>query len=139
MAEQDQTQHQPQPELETQPARPPFDVDFFNHCDEFCTGALAHIPELAGIAIVPIWANQPENTPAGFIRSRARPLFIDVMLMLFKRLAAFSMEAHMELIAQLQVYDRYATQLAGEVREKVDQLNALTPTVPQQEPQSDDK
>jgi hypothetical protein len=109
-------------------ARLPFDAEFYKQSEEFCVKALADLPELHGVAIVPLWTNQPENTPPGLLRLRdpSAPYLASV-LRLLGRLAAFNVELHRDLMAQLKVFDSYAAQLAEKIKEQTEILNSMTP------------
>ena len=120
-------QQTPTPETDNT-TRLPFDVEFYKQAGEFCDVAINAIPELAGIAVIPIWSNQPENTPAGMLKLRKQqPPYLDGLLALLKRMAAFNLDVHQDFIRQLQMFDQYAAELATRIKDRVDQLNALTP------------
>ena len=75
------------------PERLPFDADFVRHVEDFCKTILANIPELHGLAIVPLWNNQPENMPPGLLQLRnVQPPYLPSLLLLLKRMAAFNVE-----------------------------------------------
>ena len=106
--------------------RPPFDVQFFQAAHEFTTGALENVPELHGVAIVPLWQTQPENTPSGLLRLRnPQPPFIASLLMLLQKLTAFSVEAHRDMVKQLQMFDGHASELASQIKARRDELAGL--------------
>jgi hypothetical protein len=112
------------PELNT--ARLPFDVEFYKLSETFCADSLKQIPELAGIAIVPIWANQPENTPSGLLKLRNhQPPYLAGLLALLGRITAFASDVHRDFIAQLKMFDQYAAELANQIKERVDELQTL--------------
>jgi hypothetical protein len=122
---------QPTTTEEITSARLPFDVEFFKASEEFSASAIKNIPELTGVAIVPLWANQPESTPPGLLKLRnPQPPYIGGLLQLMSRLSAFSAEAHRDFLAQLQMFDRYAVELAKQIKDRVDQLNALSQSDP---------
>ena len=126
---------QPAPEsVQENTTRLSFDAEFYKRCDDFCVETLAAVPELAGVAIIPIWTNQPENLPAGLLRLRQQqPPYIAGLLALLKRIAAFSVDVQRDFVNQLQMFDRYAAELAERIKERVDQLSALNqPTDEQQ-------
>lgn len=107
--------------------RLPFDVDFYKRCEEFCGTTINNVPELVGIAIIPIWANQPENTPSGLLKLRnQQPPYISGLLALLGRIAAFSVDVQRDFLAQLKMFDQYAAELAGKIKERVEQLNELS-------------
>lgn len=113
-----------QPAVEAK--RLPFDVEFFQSAHEFTTNALENVPELHGLAIVPLWQTQPENTPSGLLRLRnPQPPFIASLLMLLQKLTAFSVEAHRDMIKQLQMFDGYAAELAAQIKARRDELAGL--------------
>lgn len=111
--------------------RLPFDVEFYKHTEQFCVDALKNIPELAGIAIIPVWANQPENTPAGLLRLRnQQPPYLAGLLSLLGRIVAFATDVHRDFVGQLRMFDQYASELANQIKERVDTLNALDQAQP---------
>jgi hypothetical protein len=111
---------------EIQSNRLPFDVELYKRADEFCTAAMTAVPELHGIAIVPLWSTQPKNTPAGILRLRnPQPPYLASLLMLLKRLAAFSAQVHNDLFAQFEMIDRYAAELSSQIKAKVEELATL--------------
>lgn len=117
---------QPQPEQEIQSSRLPFDVELYKRADEFCADALAAIPELSGIAIVPLWTTQPKKAPAGLLRLRdTQPPYLASLLALLKRLAAFSAQVHNDLFAQFEMIDRYAAELSSQIKVKIETLTQL--------------
>lgn len=119
---------QPAPETENNvaPARLPFDAEFFKLVEQFTVAALNQIPELHGIAMIPIWVNQPENTPSGLLRLRdATPPYMASLLRLLARLAAFNVEVNKDLINQIRMFDTYAAQLAETIKTRTEALNNL--------------
>jgi hypothetical protein len=123
-----QTLNQPEKPAVDSNARLPFDAELYKQGEEFCVKILTDIPELHGVAIIPLWTNQPENTPPGLLRLRdpSAPYLASV-LRLLGRLAAFNVELHRDLMAQLKVFDSYAAQLAEKIKEQTDELNRLNP------------
>lgn len=123
-----QTLNQPEKPAVESNARLPFDAQFYKQSEEFCVNVLEELPELHGIAIVPIWTNQPENTPPGLLRLRdpSAPYLASV-LRLLGRLAAFNVELHRDLMAQLKVFDSYAAQLAEKIKEQTEVLSSMNP------------
>lgn len=112
-----------------QPTRLPFDVEFYQLSDGFCNDAIKKIPELAGVAIIPIWANQPENTPAGLLRLRnQQPPYIAGLLNLLGRIVAFATDVHRDFVNQLKMFDQYAAELAEQIKERVETLNGFNQT-----------
>jgi hypothetical protein len=77
------------------------------------------IPELQGVAIVPLWARQPENFPPGFLKLRSQnSLYVQELLKLISLFTAFSVEAHKDFMGQVQILDNY-------VRERQNKLNEI--------------
>ena len=108
------------------PARLTFDVEFFKAVEEFSTTVLEKLPELHGVAVVPLWVNQPENTPPGLLRLRdASPPYMASLLRLLARLAAFNVEINKDLVNQVRMFDSYAAQLANTIKERTEALNQL--------------
>jgi hypothetical protein len=118
--------NQPQQASENAPERLPFDVEFYKVGEIFCADALKKVPELAGVAIVPIWANQPENTPSGLLKLRNhQPPYLAGLLALTGRLVAFETDVHRDFVAQLKMFDQYAAELANQIKTRVDELKTL--------------
>lgn len=111
---------------EIQSDRLPFDVELFKAADEFSSAVMRAVPELHGLAIVPIWNTQPKDTPAGLLRLRnPQPPFVASLLTLLKRLTAFSVEVHKDLMNQFGMYDQYAAELSRQITAKQEELRAL--------------
>ena len=110
-------------------SRLPFDAEFMQLVEMFCSTAMMSVPELDGIAIVPIWANQPENFPPGLLHLRdTQPPYLAALLKLMQRLAFFSIDAHKDMLNQLRAIDQYAGELSAQIRNDMEQL---------QQPQND--
>ena len=62
----------PEQTPENMETRLPYDAEFVKHVEEFSGKMLATLPEMQGVAIIPIWAHQPEDFPPGFLRLRAQ-------------------------------------------------------------------
>lgn len=115
----------------TTPARLPFDVEFFKLVETFTVTALEQLPELHGVAIIPLWVNQPENTPSGLLRLRdATPPYMASLLKLLARLATFNVEVNKDLVNQIKMFDSYAAQLAQAIQERTAALNDLPQPTP---------
>lgn len=116
---------------EIQPERLPFDVELFKRADEFCATLLAAVPELHGVAIVPLWNTQIQDIPSGLLRLRnPQPPYAGSLLGLLKRLAAFNVEVNRDLVNQLQIYDNYAAELARQIKARQEELAASSQTPP---------
>lgn len=105
------------PEEQT-PGRLSYDVEFVKHTEEFCATALARLPELQGLAIVPIWTHQPEKLPPGFLRLRNQNnLYMPELLKLLSLFTAFSVEAHKDLMGQIKILDNYLHDMTSKLQE----------------------
>lgn len=126
-----QTLNQPEKPAVESKGRLPYDVELYKQAEEFCVKLLEDLPELHGVAIVPIWTNQPEGSPPGLLRLRdpAAP-YLASILRLMGRLAAFNVELHRDFMAQLKVFDNYAAQLAEKIKEYTTEMNSLQPETP---------
>ncbi|NDD52264.1 hypothetical protein EBZ39_00030 [bacterium] len=106
--------------------RLPFDVEFYKLSEEFCTDAIKKVPELAGVAIIPVWLNQPENTPTGLLKLRNhQPPYLAGLLALLGRIVAFATDVHRDFIGQLKMFDQYAAELANQIKERLDMLERV--------------
>lgn len=111
---------------EQETTRLPFDVEFYKSCDQFCADTLKKIPELAGIAIIPVWVNQPEQTPSGLLKLRhQQPPYLAGLLSLMGRIVAFTTDVHRDFVNQLQMFDQYAAELANQIKSRVETLNGF--------------
>jgi hypothetical protein len=113
---------------ENTPTRLPFDIEFFRVVEQFSDEALNKVPELHGVAIIPLWTNQPENIPAGLLRLRdTTPPYMASLLRLLASLSIFSSEVNKDLINQIKMFDGYAAKLAETIKERTEALNTLPP------------
>lgn len=118
----------PQEETKT---RLPFDAEFMQLVEMFCSTAMMNVPELHGVAIVPIWENQPENFPAGLLHLRnTQPPYLASLLKLMQRLTVFSTDVQKDMIGQLRVFDQYAAELSNRINENLKTLNGQTEQSP---------
>ena len=120
---------EPNPESQTEQDTPvqrlPFDEEFVQLVEMFCRTALINIPELHGLAVVPIWENQPEKFPAGLLQLRnPQPPFLASLLQLSQRLAIFATDVQRDLVGQLRVFDQYAAELSTQISKNIETLNA---------------
>lgn len=118
---------------EQKPERLPFDVEFFTTADAFSTSILAKVPELSGVAVLPVWAITVDKIPSGMLRFRPdlpRPL-IGPLYRTMGQLAAFGVDVHQKLAEELGQYDAYARKLLEEIKtleQKREQLKAEADT-----------
>lgn len=116
-------------------SRLPYAQEFAQRADDFLVEILTAVPELHGIALIPVWETQPENTSAGVFRLRnPTPPFAKSILALMLRMAAFNMDLQRDLVGQLQIYDRYGAELAEEVKARLKELQELAPVDQSQPP-----
>lgn len=121
-----------------QSTRDPFNVIFYKQAEAFSSAVIEAIPELQGVALVPIWNVQPNDTPPGLLRLRdPEAPYLAVILQLLGRLAAFNVELHRDFVSQIKVFDSYAAQLAEKIKEYTGELenlqkakNAVTESAP---------
>jgi hypothetical protein len=119
-----QTDQQP----ENAQTRLSFDVEFMKRSEEFCDALLAAVPELHGIALVPLWNSQPENAPPGILSLRIKePPFTSSLLSLLRRLSLFSVDVHKDLVGQIRMLDQYAAHVAEQIKTQKDALDKLAP------------
>lgn len=118
-----------QVEAQPQTTRRTFEEEFFAQYNEFCDKAIKEIPELHGLAIIPLWTNQPEKFPSGVLRLRnPNPPYLNSLMLLLKRLAIFGADAHSDFVLQLRMFDQYANELANKIKEQHEILSqAETP------------
>lgn len=123
---------QQQEEVKTEPqSRLPFDAEFMQLVEMFCRTAMMNVPELHGIAIVPVWENQPEKFPAGLLHLRnTQPPYLASLLQLQQRLAIFATDVQKDMVGQLRVFDQYAAELSAQISKNTDTLKAQQEQLP---------
>lgn len=115
------------PETENMETRLAYDAEFVKQTEEFSAKTLALLPELHGVAIIPIWAHQPKDFPPGFLRLRAQNrLYMPELLKLMSLFTAFAVEAHKDFMGQIKILDNYLQELTGKIQEA--ETVANTPT-----------
>ena len=120
------TPQQSDQQAEIQSDRLPFDVEFMRRGEEFCNEVMAAVPELHGLALVPLWTSQPENAPPGLLSLRSKePPFTASLLTLLRRLSLFSVDVHKDLVGQLRMLDQYAAHVAEQIKQQKDELDKL--------------
>lgn len=117
---------QPTPKPAIQSTRDPFDVIFYKQIEGFSEKLIEEIPELHGVAVVPLWNTQPADAPPGFLRLRdPQAPYLASLLQLLGRMAAFNVELHRDFVSQIKVFDSYAAQLAEKIKEYTGELEKL--------------
>jgi hypothetical protein len=118
------TQEEMQSEIPA--ARMPFDAEFIKKSEEFCVDVLRSIPELHGIALVPVWENKPEKMPAGLLQLRnTQPPYYISLITLLAQLDNFSGEVHKDLVGQLKFFQHYAVELNNKIQAHTEELNKI--------------
>lgn len=111
---------------ETQTERLPFDVEYQKHVEEFAAKVTAAIPELAAVAIIPLWANQPEQASPGYLHLRdANAPYMRTLFVLLDRLSAFGKEVLNAVVGQLHIYNLKHNELVEQVTTREAQLQQL--------------
>lgn len=127
MDDQQPAQQNASPIIES--SRLPYDAELFRHAEQFCKNALQDIPELAALAIVPVWITPPEKMPPALLRFRnpMEPPMAGI-LQLVENMLKFSQNLHRELVGQYQMFAQHAKELDDKIKEYNEQLNAKEPT-----------
>jgi hypothetical protein len=108
-----------------EPARLPYDAEFMQRTENFIDQSLQAIPELQGLAIVPLWTRQPEKFPPGFLKLRAQNgLYVAELLKLISLFTAFSADVHKDFMSQVQILDNYLREMQNKLQETQASLNA---------------
>lgn len=101
-----------------QPTRLPYDAEFVKQTEEYCAKLMADLPELQGLAVVPVWTRQPENFPPGLLKLRAQNgLYVAELLKLLSLFTAFSVEAHKDFMNQVKILDNYLHEMQGRLQQ----------------------
>ncbi|NDD53315.1 hypothetical protein EBZ39_05485 [bacterium] len=113
-------------ETQTSNQRLPFDLEYAKHAESFCNKVIDAVPELLGVAIVPLWHNQPENTPAGVVKFCNKPRNeAAAILTLIEKLTEFSGNAQRALLNELANMRMHEATLERRIEERVNTLNEL--------------
>jgi len=138
MDQSNQQTEQNQQEEENTNTRKTFIEELLQHVEFFCKTAMASVPELEGIAIVPVWSNQPEKIPPGFVQLRnAEPPYLASLLKLQQRMVAFSVDVNKDMMKQLRMFDEYAVHLSEQIESQLAELKSAEQVEENQE--SDEK
>ena len=106
--------------------RPPCDIVMFHSAQKFSEEMLRVIPELQGVAIIPLWAPELNNIPNGILRLRNESIpYVDGLLRMIGRITAFMSDAHRDLFVQLRALKQIADRVGEEIKEKTGELDTL--------------
>lgn len=109
-----------------QAERPPCDLLLFDAANKFATAMLQNIPELHGIAIIPMWTPKLQNVPSGILRLRNESApYIGSLLQMLINLSTFSTDVHRDLTMQFRAFNQMAQDMAEEVKARTAELDAL--------------
>lgn len=121
----EEPQNTPAEQQESMETRLPYDAEFVKHTEEFSAKILALLPELQGVAVVPLWTHQPKDFPPGFLRLRAQNrLYMPELLKLMSLFTAFSVEAHKDFMGQVKILDNYLQEMTAKLKETETATNA---------------
>lgn len=106
--------------------RPPCDIVLFNSANKFAEAMLQGIPELQGVAIVPLFGPKLQNVPNGLLRLRnENSPYIASLLQMLVAVASFSADIQRDLMVQFRAFDSMAQDLAATVKHRLAELEAL--------------
>ena len=115
-----------EPEAPIESEKQACDLEFFSRANVFAQKAIADIPELHAIAIVPLWSPQLENVPNGLIRLRDEtPPYLAALLQMMSKLAAFGVDVHRDMFTQMKAFDKMAGNLMAEIKRRTEQIDQL--------------
>lgn len=98
--------------------RLPYDAEFVKHAEEFSGKTMSLLPELQGVAIIPLWTHQPKDFPPGFLRLRAQNrMYMPELLKLLSLLTAFAVDAQKDFMGQVRILDNYLQELTAKLKE----------------------
>lgn len=104
--------------------RPPFDETLLKNTEEFVEATLRAVPELGGLAIVPVWTNPSDNLPPALLRLRnPNEPPMSAMLQLIHNMCKFSLILDKTLIEQYRFFEAKIRELAQrfeEIQSKAD-------------------
>jgi hypothetical protein len=115
---------QPAPVIESND--PACDLRFFGAANKFAEEMIKKIPELHGVAVIPMWTPQLKDVPNGLLRLRNEtPPYIAALLQMSGNVVAFNIDVQRDMLHQMRAFDQMAKDIATEVKNKVDELTAL--------------
>lgn len=116
----------PAPAAPIESENTPCDLVVFSEANKFAESIIKKVPELHGIAIVPIWLPQLQDVPRGLLRLRNEsPPYIAALLQMLGNLTAFSVDVHRDMMNQMRAFDQMAKDLSDEVKNKIEQLQTI--------------
>lgn len=109
-----------------QSEKPPCDIHFYMQADQFSEYMMGQIPELQAIAIVPLWSINMTGIPSGRIRLRnEKPSYAGQLFQMMSKLAAFGVDVHRDLVAQIKTFNNDAGSMAQQLQATVTELAEL--------------
>lgn len=115
---------QPAPIIESESTA--CDLTLFNEANKFAEAMIKKIPELHGLAIIPIWMPQLQDVPHGLLRLRNEtPPYIAALLQIMGNLSAFGSDVQRDMMNQLRAFDQMAKDISTEVQNKIAELKSL--------------
>lgn len=122
----DVTENRPQPAPVIDSDNPACDLMLFSEANKFAEAMIKKIPELHGIAIIPLWLPQLKDIPSGLLRLRNEaPPYIAALLQMLGNMSAFSADVNRDMMNQMRAFDQMARDLAAEVNNKIEQLKQI--------------
>jgi hypothetical protein len=114
----------------TPPPIPTFDQKFFDAAYGFTQAMYADVPELMGVAVVPIWHLPQEHLPTGLLSGRNGPLTTPDTVMHMATAMHAALRQVLDSAGQLiQHYDTTMAQLAKELGDVLGQIDAQRATL----------
>lgn len=110
--------------------KPACDLLLFKSANKFAEEMIKNIPELHGIAIIPIWMPQLKDVPHGLLRLRNEtPPYISALLQIQGNLSAFAMDVQRDMMNQLRSFNQMAQDISTEVKNKIAELSAINTSI----------
>jgi hypothetical protein len=107
-----------------------FDETLLKKTEEFVESVLKSVPELGGLAIVPVWTNPTDNLPPALLRLRnPNEPPMAAMLQLIQNMSKFSLILDKTLIEQYRFFDSRVRELA----QRFEEIQTKTPGAKPQE------
>jgi hypothetical protein len=109
--------------------RLPFDVEYQQHVEAFAAQVMAAVPELAAVAVIPLWANQPEKIAPGYLHLRdPNSPYMRTLFVMLDRLSAFGREILNGVVGQIHLYNLKHNELIEQITTRETQLQQLNQT-----------
>lgn len=112
--------------------RLPFDAALMQETEKFMEAALRTVPEIGGLAVIPIWINPTDNLPPALLRLRnPQEPPMAALLQLIQNMCKFSGILDKELVTQYRYFDARVRELTQQLAQLSEQEQEKTGEKPE--------